>query len=65
MSLIGWERVSKSFFFRLMVQIEIPSIFLFYEIVQNGIEHFYLPQNGLERNSKLFPFRETDRIPVE
>jgi hypothetical protein len=40
--------------------------FLFYEMVRNEIlNFFYLPWNGLERNSNRFQFRETDKIQME
>jgi hypothetical protein len=51
----GWERVSKSFYFRLMFQNEIPSVFLFCEIVQNGILSIFI-FHGMVLN-KITKFR--------
>ncbi len=39
---------------------EVPTAFLYYEIVRYGIwAFFYLPRNGSEQNSDRFPFRKT------
>ncbi len=64
LSFNGFERVSKSCFFRLMLPSKISSFFLFCKLFRNS-EWFILPRNGLVLNSERFPFRETDRIPTE
>ena len=58
----GSEQVSKRFFVRLMIWIEIQSFFSSVEWFGTEFRAFYLPRKGLERNSELFPFCERDGI---
>ncbi len=58
----GSEQVSKRFFFRLMIWIEIQSVFSSVKWFGTEFRAFCLPRKGLERNSELFPLCETEGI---
>jgi hypothetical protein len=65
------NKISNDFLFCEMVRNGILSIFIFRGMVLNNStklqssECFSLPQNGTQRNSERFLFRETDRILKE